>query len=100
MSRVKAMLDVYSGVTKKKDEDTGKAHSKLQENGILTSSHRFRVNTSILVRPYGYGSETTRDPRRCSAPRMRTTSEHQLCPDEERIDAQRFRININSDATI
>ena len=53
MSHVKAMLDVYIGVTKKKDEDTGTAYSKLQENSILTSSHRFRINASILVRPYG-----------------------------------------------
>ena len=37
--------------------------------------HRSTSNT--LMKP------ATRDPRRCSTPRMRTTKEHQLCTDDE-----------------
>ena len=55
VSHVKAMLDVYSGC----DEEQGRRHRNgLQENSIFTSSHRFRINASILVRPYGYGKKT------------------------------------------
>ena len=54
MPYVKARLDVFSGVTKKKNEFTSEDYSTLQEDRHLTSSHRIQnqhINTGATLPP-------------------------------------------------
>ena len=75
MRSVKAVLDVYSGKTKRKDEVTRETYSKLQEDGNFTSSHKIQnqyINTSILVRPYGRETEEENENYNCLAYQLKT----------------------------